>query len=135
EGYRNGVACARAPPRLAGALQVSDPSKAHHCIAATQGGISVSGLRGQLRGVVGDNFEANLAAEHQADTSEARADTLLAIVYPKDLSGNTIPTSGYAMWNAEYAQHVPTPGAPYGFGIPYDNRFIPPNIYTTYATY
>src|SRR5256886_14674170 len=74
-------------------------------------------------------------SEHQADTSEARADTLLAIVYPKDLSGNTIPTSGYAMWNAEYAQHVPTPSAPYGFGIPYDNRFIPPNIYTTYATY
>src|SRR5205823_669413 len=135
DGYQNVVDFACAHPTLAGVLQVSDPSKAHHCITGTQGGISVSGLRGQLRWVVGDNFEASLAAEHQADTSEAKADTLLAIVYPKDLSGNTIPTTGYALWNAEYAQHVPTPGAPYGFGIPYDNRFIPPNSYTTYATY
>src|SRR5204862_3161949 len=108
---------------------------AHHCLTFSQRRTSVSGRRAQLRWDVSDNIEANLAAEHQADTSEARADPLLALVYPKDLSGNTIPTSGYAMWNAEYAQHVPTPGAPYGFGIPYDNRFIPPNSYTTYATY
>src|SRR6266480_2499032 len=86
DGYQNVVDFACAHPTLAGALQVRDPSKAHHCLTGTQGGISVSGLRGQLRWVVGENFEANLAAEHQADTQEARADTLLAIVYPKDLS-------------------------------------------------
>ncbi|TLZ37742.1 MAG: hypothetical protein E6K24_01770, partial [Gammaproteobacteria bacterium] len=65
DGYQNVVDFACAHPTLAGALQVSDPSRAHHCITGTQGGISVSGLRGQLRWVVGDNFEANLAAEHQ----------------------------------------------------------------------
>jgi len=65
DGYQNVVDFACAHPTLAGALQVRDPSKAHHCITGTQGGISVSGLRGQLRWVVGENFEANLAVVRQ----------------------------------------------------------------------
>src|SRR2546430_9424385 len=35
----NVVDFACAHPTLAGALQVSDPSRAHHCITGTQGGI------------------------------------------------------------------------------------------------
>ena len=135
QGYQNVVDFACAYPAEAGFLPVRDPSKAHHCITGTQGGVNISGLRGQLRWVASERVDINLTVEHQEDRSEAKADTLLAIQYPKDLSGHVIPTSGYALWNTEYAQHVPTPGAPYGFGIPYDNRFIPPNPFTTYATY
>src|SRR5690606_30663826 len=51
------------------------------------------------------------------------------------LSGNTIPTESYSLWNAEYASHVPTPAEPWGYAIPYDDRFLPDNIYETYATY
>jgi iron complex outermembrane recepter protein len=130
---------ANAPPGTvstqAGYLPIRDPSLGRGCQTGTQGGIDTNGLRGQLRWVFNDAVEANFAIDYEKDNSEAKADTLIAIQYPLDLSGHVIPTSGYALWNTEYASHVPTPTANWGFGIPYDNRFIPKNIYSTYATY
>ena len=76
-----------------------------------------------------------LAGDYQNDQSEAKADTLIDIQYPLDLSGNVIPTSSYALFNSEYVNHVPTPEEPWGYGVSYDDRFIPNNIYETYATY
>jgi iron complex outermembrane receptor protein len=122
-------------PAMIGLLPVSDPSRGRHCITGTQGGTSVTGARGQLRWVVNDNVDLNFAADFENDTSEAKADTLLAVIYPQDLSGNTIPTSSYMLWNTEYAQHVPTSAEPWGYGVAYDNRFVPTDIYKTYATY
>ncbi len=120
---------------MIGSLQIRDPSRGRNCQIGTQGGSSVTGLRGQMRFVFSDNVDLNISAEYDNDNSEAKADTLIAILYPQDASGNTIPTSSYQLWNTEYAQHVPTPAANWGFGIPYDNRFIPDNIYKSYATY
>ncbi len=120
---------------LAGYLPVRDPSLGRHCQTGTQGGESVTGMRGQLRWMFNDAVEANFALDYERDTSEAKADSLIAIQYPLDLSGHVIPTSGYALWNTEYAKHVPTPTANWGFGIPYDNRFIPKTPFDTYATY
>jgi iron complex outermembrane recepter protein len=119
----------------AGYLPVRDPSLGHNCQTGTQGGVDTTGLRGQLRWVFNDAVEANFAIDYEKDNSEAKADTLIAIQYPTDLSGHVIPTSGYALWNTEYASHVPTPTENWGFGIPYDNRFIPKTMFSTYATY
>ncbi|HET7812717.1 MAG TPA: TonB-dependent receptor [Steroidobacteraceae bacterium] len=122
-------------PAMIGELQIRDPSRGRHCQTGTQGGVDVTGLRGQLRWVINDNVELSFSADYESDTSEAKADTLLAVIYPTDLSGNTIPTSSYMLWNTEYAQHVPSAAEPWGWGVAYDERFIPSNIYKTYATY
>jgi iron complex outermembrane receptor protein len=76
-----------------------------------------------------------LAGDYQNDQSEAKADTLVAIQYPRDQSGNVIPTHPYTTFNNEYINHIPTAEEPWGYGVSYDNRFIPKNIYETYATY
>ena len=122
-------------PSMIGNLQIRDPSRGRRCKVGTQGGTDVTGIRGQLRWVVSDDVELSFSADYENDTSEAKADTLIAVIYPTDLSGNTIATSGYMRWNTEYAQHVPTAAEPWGWGVAYDNRFIPSNIYKTYATY
>jgi iron complex outermembrane receptor protein len=100
-----------------------------------QGGEDIDAIRGQLRWVASDSVEVLLAGDFQNDQSEAKADTLVDIQYPRDLSGNVIPTSGYVLFNNEYVNHVPTAAEPWGYGVSYDNRFIPKNIYETYATY
>jgi len=134
-GYQKVFDFACAYPALAGDLPVRDPSRGRKCQTGTQGGISTTGVRGQLRWVINDNVDLNLAADYESDNSEAKADTLIDIVYPQDLAGNTIPTSSYMLWNTEYAAHVPTAAEPWGFGVPYDSRFIPSNMYTSFATY
>ncbi len=134
-GYQKVYDFACLYPSQAGTLPVRDPSLGRHCQTGTQGGIALTGLRGQLRWIFNDAIEANFAIDYEHDTSEAKADTLIKIQYPTDLSGHVIPTSGYALWNTEYAMHAPTPTENWGFGIPYDNRFIPKTPYSTYATY
>jgi len=135
DGYQDVIDFACRFPDLAGTLPVRDPSRGRNCITGTQGGEKNSSVRGQLRWIISDKAELNLAGDYYKDTSEPRADTLLAIQYQQDLSGNVIPTSGYKLWDDEYAAHVPTADEPWGYGIHYDNRFIPANIYQTYATY
>jgi iron complex outermembrane receptor protein len=135
KGYQDVIDFACANPTLAGSLPIRDPSRGRNCVTGTQGGTSVTGMRGQLRWVVNDDVDLNFSADYENDSSEAKADTLMAIVYPTDLAGNTIPTSSYMLWNTEYAAHVPTAAEPWGYGVPYDNRFIPNSIYKTYATY
>jgi len=133
KGYQEVVDFACRYPSLSGTLQVRDPLNAHDCVTGTQGGINVSGVRGQLRWVANENVDTNLSFEYQKDTSEAKADSLLAVIYPLDLSGN--PAGGYSLWNNEYASHVPTAAQPWGFGIPFDSRFVPGKYNVTYATY
>jgi iron complex outermembrane receptor protein len=138
DGHQEVIDFACENPALAGALPVRDPSRGRKCEMGTQGGDNIKGARGQLRWVVSDAFEINAAIDYQHDNSEAEADTLVDIIYPTDLQGNIIPTQSYTLWNTEYAQHVPNPAVAfedYGYGIPYDDRFIPDDIYKTYATY
>jgi iron complex outermembrane receptor protein len=137
DGYQDVIdfACRFPDPAISGSLPVRDPSRGRNCKTGTQGGTSVTGIRGQLRWAASDKFDLNFAVDYQEDASEAKADTIADIIYPVDLSGNTIPTSSYMLWNTEYAQHAPTPTENWGFGIPYDDRFITNDIYETYATY
>ena len=136
DGHQDVVDFACRYPNLAGTLPVRDASRAKNCVTGTQGGENMNAFRGALRWVASDSVELRLTADFQNDESEARADTLIDVVYPTDLSGNIIPTSGYVLFNDEYINHDPTtPDEPWGFNIPYDDRFIPPNIYETYATY
>jgi len=134
-GYQDVIDFACRFPDQAGSLPVRDPSRGRNCVTGTQGGEDIDAFRGQLRWVASEDVEVVLAGDYQNDQSEAKADTLIDIQYPLDLSGNEIPTSGYALFNSEYVNHVPTPEEPWGYGIPYDDRFITNNIYETYATY
>jgi len=135
DGYQDVIDFACAYPDQAGNLAVRDPSRGRNCVTGTQGGEDMYAIRGALRWVVSEDLELNVAADAYRDSSEPRADTIIAIQYPQDLSGNTIPDSGYALYNTEYLAHAPTPEEPWGYGIPYDERFIAPSIYETYATY
>jgi iron complex outermembrane receptor protein len=134
-GYQQVVDFACRYPSQAGLLPVRDASRGRNCVIGTQGGEDVNAFRGALRWIASDSVELTLTGDLQNDQSEAKADTLVDIQYPRDLSGNEIPTNGYVLFNNEYINHVPTDAEPWGWGIPYDDRFIPPNIYTTYATY
>jgi iron complex outermembrane receptor protein len=134
-GYQDVIDFACRYPSEAGNLPVRDPSRGSTCITNTQGGEDIDAFRGQLRWVASDSVEILLAGDIQNDQSEAKADTLVDIQYPLDLSGNVIPTSGYTLFNNDYISHVPTAAEPWGYGIPYDDRFIPNNIYESYATY
>jgi iron complex outermembrane receptor protein len=134
-GYQDVIDFACRYPAQAGNLPVRDASRGRNCVTGTQGGDDIDAIRGQLRWMASDQVEVTLAADFQNDQSEAKADTLIVIQYPLDLSGNVIPTTGYTLFNNEYIAHVPTAAEPWGYGIPYDDRFIPNNIYETYATY
>jgi iron complex outermembrane receptor protein len=134
-GYQDVIDFACAFPSLAGNLPVRDASRGRNCVTGTQGGEDMNAFRAALRWVPSDSVELILRADTQNDQSEARADTLVAIQYPLDASGNIIPTSGYVLFDNEYINHVATAAEPWGYGIPYDERFIPSNIYHTYATY
>lgn len=135
EGYQDVIDFACRFPEQAGTLPVRDPSFGRNCKSGTQGGEDMAAMRGQLRWVASDNVELLLSGDYYNDESEPRADSIIAIQYPLDLSGNIIPTSGYTMYNNEYLNHVPTADEPWGYGIPYDERFIPDTLYETYATY
>ncbi|HSD69680.1 MAG TPA: TonB-dependent receptor, partial [Woeseiaceae bacterium] len=134
-GYQDVIDFACAFPTLAGSLPVRDASRARKCVTGTQGGEDIDAFRGQLRWVANEDVEVIITGDFQNDQSEAKADTLINVLYPVDLSGDTIPTSGYTMFNNEYINHVYSAAEPWGYGIPYDERFIPENIYQTYATY
>ena len=109
EGYQDVIDFTCAFPELSGDLPQAPVNRGRGCKVGTQGGEDVIGGRAALRWVPGEDFELNLAADYQKDTSEAKADTLLAV--------NT----------ASFPSFVP--------GVPYDNRFLPPDPYVSYATY
>jgi iron complex outermembrane receptor protein len=134
-GYQQVIDFACRYPSQAGLLPVRDASRGRNCVIGTQGGEDIAAFRGALRWIASDSVELTLAGDLQNDQSEAKADTLVDIQYPVDLSGNVIPTDGYVLFNNEYINHTPTATEPWGYGIPYDDRFLPPDIYTTYATY
>ena len=111
DGYQDVIDFACAHPNLAGPLTPQTTNRAKNCKVGTQGGEDVVGVRGILRWVPSDRSEFTLTADYQKDSSEAKADTI-----------TQIDTSPFA-----WPSLVP--------GLPYDNRFLPPNRFVTYATY
>jgi iron complex outermembrane receptor protein len=93
------------------------------CKVGTQGGQDVTGARAALRFAPSDRFDLTLTGEYTNDNSEARADTLVHIGRPPGATTLPVP---FNFWSD--AQVART-------GVPFDNRFVPDNIYTSYATY
>jgi len=85
-----------------------------NCKLGTQGGQDVQAVRGQLRWQPSDSLDINLAVDITDDESELAPN--IAVAFP-GVNG--------------------APGAQYEFpdGTRVDASFLPPNRYTTYATY
>jgi len=82
------------------------------CFLGTEGGKSYQGGRVGLRFVASDNVEINLSADAIQDNSEVAAVVLEGVN----------PSAFGALASAQY-------------GIPYDARFLPPNQFTSYASF
>jgi iron complex outermembrane recepter protein len=98
-------------------------NRAGKCQIGTQGGEDVTGARAAIRFAPGEKWDLTLTGEFLNDTSEARADTLVHIGRVPSTGDMPIP---FNFWGAGYAAR---------YGVPYDDRFLPKNIYQSYATY
>jgi len=114
KGYQNLIDFACKYPSQAGSLQpIATP--ADGCSLGQQGGTNQYGVRIALRWTPSKDVEVNLSADYANDKSETPATTLIS------LNAATL---------AAYNSAVVVPH----FGIPLDNRFLPPNPYVSYST-
>ncbi len=118
DGYQTVLDFACANPTQAGTLPVRVPNRNAGCKVGTQGGEDVQGARASLRWVASDNLELSLTGDYSNDESEVRPDTLVAI---------TGPGGPFQVWSEHYL--LPT------YGVRFDNRFVPSDPFTSYATY
>jgi iron complex outermembrane receptor protein len=102
-------------PAQSGTLKAAG-STLNGCQTGTLGGTDVAGARAALRWLVADNLTVDVTGDVTDDTSETPATTLIA------LNPSTL-----AAYNAFIK--------PLFGGVQLDNRFLPPNIYTSYASF
>jgi iron complex outermembrane receptor protein len=140
DGYVNRIDFVCRYPQLSGTLPRLITNRSADCKLGTMGGTDISGARGQLRFVASDTLSFDVAVDYQRDDSEAAADTLLQ-------AGPLV--SGFAAWNQAMVNGtIPPPaGSPpgtppvrpnpnfFGYGVPFDSRFVPTNRYDSYATF
>jgi len=119
DGFQQVIDYACAFPATAGTIPARVTRE--DCRLGTQGGESVNGARAAVRWLPSSDLEFNVSGEYINDTSEAAADSIVGIAR---VNGN-LPPPFNAWSNALEAR----------YGVPYDERFIPPNIYTTYSTF
>ena len=117
DGYQDVIDFACAFPAQSGNLLPLTPNLGRGCKVGTQGGEDVTGGRLALRMVASDALEFGLTFDYLDDNSEARADTLTNV--------------GVAGIDADYKQYVLNDL----LGLDYDERFLPPNNFVSYATY
>lgn len=117
DGYQHVIDFACAFPSQAGNLQPVTSNRGNDCKLGTQGGEDVTGARLALRLVANDALEFGLTVDYLDDASEARADTLTMVA-------DSTLDDFYKIFVLSDL-----------LNIDYDERFLPPNIYTTYATY
>jgi iron complex outermembrane recepter protein len=117
DGYVNDYDFVCLYPQLSGTLPRMITNRAAGCKLGTMGGTDVTGARAQFRFVASDDLTFNVALDYQRDDSEAAADTLVQA---------TPLVGGFLTWSNAMAAH---------YGVPFDNRFIPANRYTSYATF
>ena len=134
------------PPGQPGGLPTYKQSA--RCDLGTEGGTSYTSGRIQLRWVLTDNFEANIAASIVNDNSEAQPSLLVAA---KDDSGSSFPILSPTLlgaftpnpaFNPASGSFVPifydnNGNGVYNAGIdvPFDNRFATGGTFRNYATY
>jgi iron complex outermembrane receptor protein len=118
DGYQDVIDFACANPGQAGTIPSQIPNRLKDCKVGTQGGEDVVGARVALRAVANEDLEFLFTGDYQNDTSEARADSLIALS----------PLVGFfGAWNQDYVLA--------NYGVPYDERFLTNDPYRTYATY
>ncbi|MEX2524794.1 MAG: TonB-dependent receptor [Gammaproteobacteria bacterium] len=119
DGHQNVYDFACKHPNAAGNLpQQIFNRQAGDCKIGTQGGEDVKGVRGVVRWQVNNDLEFSLTSDYMDDGSEARADTLVALIGP---------SGPFQTWSENYV--LPT------YGVRFDDRFVPGDIYSSYATY
>jgi iron complex outermembrane receptor protein len=108
------------------AIPRSTQNRGGGCKLGTQGGQDVTGARAAIRFAPSDTWDLTFTGEYMDDESEARADTLVHIGRnPGGPFVGQLPVP-FNFWSD--AQVART-------GVPFDDRFVPDNIYTSYATY
>ncbi len=115
DGYMNIVDFACANPGLAGNIK---PTVQGNCNIGKLGGDDVYDLRAALRALPAPGLEINLSADLTDDKGPGPADKILAI-------------NPNALFLKSFNKNVVVPF----YGIPYDNRFMTSDPYTTYATF
>ena len=137
DGYVDDIDFVCEYPQLSGSLPRLITNRSAGCLLRTLGGVDVNGARGQIRYLAADNLTFEVSLDYQRDDSGAAADTLLQ-------AGPLV--GGFAAWNQAMVNGTipgPTPTSPpvrpnpnfFGYGVPYDSRFVPKNPYVSYATF
>ncbi len=91
------------------------------CRRGTLGNTDVAAARMQFRWTPLENLEVNLSGDYVDDNSDGAADVLLAL-NPAGFASYTRPGTTTPFFTTQY-------------GVPYDQRFLPPNRFTSYATF
>src|SRR5262249_8675263 len=132
DGYQKDIDFACKYPQLAGTLPKLVQNANAGCLIGTLGGTDVSGARAQLRFVATDDLGFGLALDFQRGDSEGAADALLS-TGPKPFGGPV------AVWDQFMFDGtiggVPATPTFKGYGVHYDDRFLPPNPFVSYATF
>ena len=115
DGYQDVYDFACLYPEQSGNINPQSINVGKNCKVGTQGGEDVTGARATVRWIANDDLEFTFTYEYMDDSSEARADTLIA----------TTPALG--LYQTFYLMPV--------LGITWDDRFLPPNRFVSYATY
>ena len=120
------VVAAGSPADNAFAIPRRTQNRESGCKLGTQGGQDVTGARAAIRFAPSDTWDLTITGEYLDDESEARADTLVHIGH-----GVSGPFAGqlpvpFNFWNGANVART---------GVPFDERFVPDDIYTSYGTY
>lgn len=125
-GYVDRIDFVCAHPELSGSLPAHTRNRDGGCKLGTLGGTDVSGARLQLRYTATDNLEFGASADFQRDDSESRADVMVGIVPIAPCPAAPAPCGGASLWDQVMFDT---------YGVRYDSRFLPPNLFTSYGTF
>ena len=100
---------------------IANTTPPQDCGRGTLGNTDVQAGRVQFRWTPTDSLEINLAADLVEDEARGAADVLLALD-PSGFSGLMVPGTTDPYFLTQY-------------GVPYDERFLPPDRYSSYATF
>lgn len=115
DGYQKRIDFACAHPDLAGTIPNQLGNQLSGCELGTNGGEDVSGYRAALLWQPTPDLEFQFTVDDQDDESEVRANTLVDVI-----------PGVYTAWDTLIQDT---------YGVAYDERFLPPDPYTSYATF
>lgn len=95
------------------------------CSIGRTGGQKLASGRAMLRLLPSDNLEINLAADYSDDHRDVNPDTLISVINPVLSDPDAPQDFFFSVVRDELLAN---------YGFVYDNRFVPNDPYTTYAT-